>query len=146
MIKRLLRFSWTVILISGLNGCCNRISQQKLPRMPNHVQGWKEFNIGGTYYLGELALRLGEETNNGNIAVKVTGIIPPDPCAESNSWSGSPRVTLQLYLVSDPQRKCEVTARNSSKSIECEFPFEASIINVISINSEEKWVYFDLRK
>jgi hypothetical protein len=57
------------------------------------------------------------------------------------------RVQLQqLYLVSNPQRKCELTARKSGMTIECGFDVGASTISVNAINTEENWVHFDLRK
>jgi len=144
-VKRLWHLSWILFSLILQNACCSRTPQQQ-PTLPSNVRGWGEFSIDGTHFLGELVLRKGEETSSGNIVVKVTDVDPPDPCAEPDSFYGSPRVTLQFHLVSDPQRKCEITARKSSKIIECDFPIEASIINVISINSEEKWAYFDLRK
>jgi hypothetical protein len=130
--------------------CC---SQQRVqPTRPEKVRGWNESKNGDVVSVGAFVLKKGESTDNGELGVRVEEIIAPTPCAEG--YAGTPRVVLKFYRPSDNKVFCDhaefgeggTSIGNGPPYPHCTPEVGLSAISVNSINTQENWVSFDLRK
>ncbi len=130
--------------------CC---SSQQLPQpvRPEKVRGWGDVQGNGFTSIGMFVLNKGESTDNGELGIKIIDIISPQPCAEGGSYAGMPKVILGFYRPSDRRLLCEATFTPGGTLLGngppyCSSEVGLSAISVNAINTEEGWVWFDLRK
>ena len=114
------------------------------PAFPSYLKGWGVSGHNGMDNLAFLVLKKGEESNNGKIAVKLMDILPPQRCAEPNSFFGHVRVNLQIYNLSNPSQKCDLTGllHREYRPIKCPFISDVSAIHTDEINMYEGWAAF----
>ena len=137
----------TALSFSFLTACCREEVIQ--PNRPTDVRGWKESTSGTVNYICSLVLNEGESSDNGKIGVKVITIIPPDLCAERDSFLGTARAKLKFFSPSDGQVVCEVTVLDRANadlesSSYCGPNQMLKVISVNAINTKEKWIAFSL--
>jgi hypothetical protein len=130
---------------SGCIFCSTPVADN--PSFPSYLKGWGVSGHNGKDNLAFLVLKKGEESNNGKIAVKVTDILPPQRCAEPNSFFGHVRVNLQIYNLSNPDQKCDLTELLpiEHRLIKCPFISDASVIQMDGINMYEGWAALYVR-
>jgi hypothetical protein len=131
-------FSW---------GCCRSPSPQ--PNRPTEVSGWRQDQIAPGKAICYVVLNEGESSQNNELGMKVIEIVPPNLCAEPNSFSGNPQVVLSLYKVTDGQELCRVTLlsrgyTNLQTDSYCGKNDFFSGITVNAINTKDKWAEFSL--
>ena len=144
---RVFLIALTSLSFSFLSGCCREEVPQ--PSRPNDVRGWKEYRSGTVNFICSLVLKEGELSDNGKIGVQVLSIIPPDLCAESNSFLGNARAKLKVFSPADGQVVCEVTVLDRANtdlesSSYCGPNGILKVISVSAINTREKWIAFSL--
>ena len=142
-------------LISSLlilfSGYCSAAQQEQQPKRPDKVAGWKETYSDGVHSVAELCLRKGESSHNDKIGVQVVDVIKPQARAEG--YAGMKKVKLRFYSAVDQRTLCETTFTEGGTAIgngppypHCGPDMELSAISVNAINTEDNWVWFDLRK
>lgn len=132
-------------------GCCSP-QERTQPARPAKVAGWKDVSVNGAHSIGEFVLGQGESTDNGELGVKVVDIIPPKACSEG--YAAMPKVMLSFYRPSDGKVLCDeaifteggTSMGNGPPYPHCKPDVGLSAISVNAINTQDKWVWFDLRK
>lgn len=129
---------------------CNCFRTRVEPKAPAIVRGWKTVERAGVTSIGEFLLKKGESTNNGAVAVTIDDIIPPDACADPNSWNGSPKVVFKFTRLSDNTLLCTTTMLDGGNGLlgnDCGDKLDGvSAMTTYEVNSREKWVHFELLK
>lgn len=132
---------------AALSGCCNNTYVEQ-PIYPSDVPGWREIRFSnGVHSIGVLVLRKSESSNNGQVGITIVDVIPPNRCAEPGSWQGEPRVILKLFNPSNPSDACQTTMGSGGHSVlssACGSAFGLGVINIIGINSNDRWVHLEL--
>jgi hypothetical protein len=144
---RIFLVALTALSVSFLTACCRE--QVPQPNRPTDVRGWKESRSGAVNYICSLVLHEGESSDNGKIGVNVISIIPPDLCAERDSFLGTARARLKFFSPSDGQVVCEVTVLDRANadlesSSYCGPNGMLKVISVSAINTKEKWIALSL--
>ncbi|HLA11357.1 MAG TPA: hypothetical protein VJ023_12290 [Pyrinomonadaceae bacterium] len=139
----------SVLCYGWMAGCCLLPQNPRAqPKRPESVRGWKEAEFGGVHSVAELVLNKGESSHNSNVGIQVIDVIRPERCAEPSSYLGSPRVVLRFYRPSDGLKLCEATFIEGGSGLDsptCDKEFEIAAISINAINSDDGWVWFDLR-
>jgi hypothetical protein len=152
-LERGFRLIVTVIMLFtlfyGMASCCMLPQKRPQPNPPDNVRGWKEVEFSGVHSVAELLLKKGGASDNGSIGVEVLDIIPPDRCAETNSYLGRARAVLKFYRPSDRMKLCEATFIQGGSRLDsptCDRDLGMAVIYINAINADEGWLWFDLRK
>lgn len=139
-----------MLLLCGLMpGCCYFESREQ-PPYPTDVTGWKQSREGGILSLGKFVLKEGETTDDGRVQVKVIRLYDGDMCREAGTLGRLPKAAFQFTSLPDQKVLCKATfnaggASNiSSDCGESLDPFGISSIAVGGVNTNDKWVSFEL--
>lgn len=131
----------------ALSGCCTN-TYVKQPIYPSDVPGWRDIRFSnGVHSIGILVLAKNESSDNGQVGLTIVDVIPPDRCAEPGSWQGEPRVVLKLFNPSKPTDACQTTMGTGGHSVlssACGSTVGLAAINIIGINSNDRWVHLEL--
>jgi hypothetical protein len=131
--------SWT--------GCCNNTHVQQ-PIYPSDIPGWRDIRFSnGVHSIGVFVLAKNESSDNGQVGITIIDVILPDRCAEPGSWQGEPRVVLKLFNPSKPSDACQTTMGTGGHSVlasACGSTVGLAAINIIGINSNDRWVHLEL--
>ena len=148
MTKTICIISVTVLAVFTA-ACCH--GEHDEPERPSSVRGWQEFEAGKVQFIGTFLLREGESTEDGQIGVKIIEIVPPDHCAERDSYLDSPRARLRFFRPSNGEVLCETTVQSNGNALldsesYCGQGFTPTAISVTAISARDKWVHFSLMK
>ena len=139
--RRVVVFLSSILLV--FQGACCKQPQTATTR-PATVRGWQRWEHFGVRLVGELVLHKGEVSDNGTIGVKLLEIREGKAACSIGSEPVEPYVTLQLYMVRDPDVSCIVTTAAGSRLLQCDERLELGTLAVMAINSSEEWVYIRL--
>ena len=147
----LLRFAALSLLCFLSSGCCQLFSKEDpQPARPNLTSSWREqTDLFGVRSIGFFVMNKGEATDNGQLGVKVIDILPKE-CRCMSCEPTNPRVRIAFYRPSDNKLLCEDDFFQGSSSFDirpkCDPTMGISVIAINAVNTQEKWVSFDLRK
>jgi hypothetical protein len=128
------------ILVVFHAACCTQ--PQTATAHPAAVRGWQTWDHFGVRLIGELVLRKGEASDNGNLGVRVLGIRAGKAACRVGREPIEPDVTVLFYKLADPNVTCTITTAAGSRLLQCDERLGLNMLAVLAINSEEGWVYF----
>jgi hypothetical protein len=151
-----------LVMFSLSTGSCCLIEHRTEPAYPKSISGWKERDEQGVRIRGDFVLKKGETTDNGKVQVKVIGLIPPNPCAETGTFSRQARARIQFARLSDNKVLFDdIFAENGTmtlstvkdaklyeetdKDAKLYEEFGIHVIYIYDINLTDGWVHFELR-
>ena len=135
-------------------GCCNqqlwRRVQPKRPQMPT---GWRERPepSWNGLLMGPFLLEQGQSVENQRIGVRVVNVNPATCRSVFAEYPDRAEAVLEFYEPSNGKPLCQATvSENSNVGIDrpeiCGGKIRINTVGVLDINSDEKWVIFDLRQ
>src|SRR5215211_5742980 len=96
------------LICTFINGCCPKQNRLE-PSYPKDVSGWEGSKDKDGKVSRKFVLKKGETTDNGEIQIKLSEIIEPNPCAEGGTFQRQARARIQFIRLSDQKIICNDT-------------------------------------
>jgi hypothetical protein len=147
----LLGSAFLFVFLASQAGCCDlQLARRVQPKYPKEVRGWVDDPFDRRLFQGPFVLKKGESSQNGKLGVRVVDIIAEKCSARFAELPERAKVVLQFYNPSSNQGLCQVTLpENSNARIDlegiCLGKVDVLVVGTTDINTDEKWVVFDLR-
>ena len=117
------------------------------PIRPQAVHGWRSYETGSITVKGEFVLNKGESTNDGNVGIQITDVIPVKYYLLDSAKL--PKARLRFFRVKDQTTICEVEFTRGGNGLTrpefCGGQLPWDTIYIRDVNAREGWVFFDLR-
>lgn len=130
---------------------CRSSQELTQPARPDKTLGWTETAGNGYVSIGIFVLNKGQTTEKGNLGIQVLDIVKPE--SRSEGYAALPKAVLRFYRPEDGKTICEATFTKGGSVLGegppypyCTPELGLSGIQINAINTQEGWVWFELRK